>query len=1080
MAVSLLIVPPTCSALWLFFTEFRDSALRFLASAHKMSDSSSSRSSPSMRVNHSKLLLLGAGLALAVTAGATLRGTSHAGVLAELANARPARVFSPQLSIPLGYRRCTVQPLRAGETVPREACGAESVLPFDLDAFPDSGESSDPDTLRVLALLALTGPNQTERSLDVAISRLSRALRLSSRAVPLLVDLSGAHLVRAQLTQNPRDLLQGLAYATEALGSEPGNPAALFNTALALESLGLDNEGTLAWTAYLRADSASEWAAEARRRRRALQHPPPPSSPGPESSEKEVRAFAAGHPQEARLLGWDTVLGRWGAAIEADRTAEAARLLLLADRLGATLAMRGGDASLADAVGAIRAAADDPAATRVLARAHRRYVAAQKLYQTQDPAAMDSFARVLRARPRSPALVRSAEIFRAGTLVYSGKFAQAESAFADLMPRIDSVRYLALAGRVRWMRGTGLLRNQRYAEARTFYRSAARLFERAGETEYMAANHQMEGEAAYRQRDTLDAYRAMHRGLIALRGFRSSVRLHNTLFVLANAAANDGMPLAAARVQDEDVSVASSLPVESGTLESLLGRASVRIVTGRGREAARDLDRAAARVNSLGTSESRKKLEATVSYLRAMVGTDSVSVARLDSSAAYFTSINDLVLLLPALLRRADVRLERGEVAAATADLDSATAQIRRISQEQRYAYLRAAMMEQARNRFDQLVMLHVRADEAGEALRMVERGRVSFAPKSPITVPPPRELAAPPGQVAVEYALIGDTLLTWTLVGNDVRLRRSTLDRGGFLQMIDRVNEALESPSRAAEAQPYLERLYDLLVRPVKRRLGAAETPLVILADGELAGVPFPALRDTANGRYLVEDHSSRIAATLAEAIHLPPAVDGSARPALLVSDPAFDPEQYLTLDRLGNARAEVNALAALYPANMRLDGVRATRTTFIANAPRAGVIHYAGHAVFDDARPERSALVLAGADTTGRLTAEAVNRLQLRGVRLVVLAACRTLRARGGRSGGFSGFSGALLGAGAGGVVGSLWQVDDSLTQPFMLKFHRAYLHSGDPAAALRQAQLEMLHSGDAALASPAAWGGFRYVGR
>jgi CHAT domain-containing protein len=164
----------------------------------------------------------------------------------------------------------------------------------------------------------------------------------------------------------------------------------------------------------------------------------------------------------------------------------------------------------------------------------------------------------------------------------------------------------------------------------------------------------------------------------------------------------------------------------------------------------------------------------------------------------------------------------------------------------------------------------------------------------------------------------------------------------------------------------------------------------------------------------------------------------------------------------------------------NVRLADTGATRTAFMANAPRASLIHYAGHAVFDDARPEQSALVLAGADTAGRLTAEAVNTLQLRGVRLVVLSACSTLRSREGRSGGFAGFSGALLGAGAGGVVGSLWQVDDSLTQPFMLAFHRAYQLKGDPAAALRDAQLEMLRLHHPTLSSPAVWGGFRYTGR
>ena len=82
--------------------------------------------------------------------------------------------------------------------------------------------------------------------------------------------------------------------------------------------------------------------------------------------------------------------------------------------------------------------------------------------------------------------------------------------------------------------------------------------------------------------------------------------------------------------------------------------------------------------------------------------------------------------------------------------------------------------------------------------------------------------------------------------------------------------------------------------------------------------------------------------------------------------------------------------------------------------------------------------------------------------------------------RSGGFAGFASALLGAGAGGVLGTLWPIDDQLTLPFMLAFHRRYRRTGNPAGALREAQLEMLHSADTVRRSPSVWAAFRYVGK
>ena len=1021
------------------------------------------------------LLLIGV-IVLGAMVFGTHRGVSDVTVLGELAAARPARASLPRFSIPTEYRPCSVLRARAGETVPRESCGEGAGRVAGFEALADAGESSDPDSLQASALLAIIGDDGTEQAANAAVTRLVRALRLSRRRVSLLVDLSGAHLVRAQRAQNARDLLEGLNYALEAVAAEPNNRAARFNTALALHALGLDEQAQIAWTAYLRVDSTSRWADEARERRGSLGHPPMPQAPRPGARDAEVRAFAAAHPQQARLHGWDAVLGDWAGAHEAGNAARAAQLLDLAERLGGALEARGGDASLADAARAIRGAQGDPAATRALARAHGTYAAGQRLYGSTDQvAAGDSFASVVNARPPSPVLVLSAEVFRGAAVVYARDFARADSVFRELVPRIDTARYPALAARVLWMRGSGLVRSGHPARARAPFQLSARLFSRAGEKEFMGAVWTMEGEAAYRQRDTLAAYGSMHRGLTLLRRYRSSVWLHNALFTLANCAAIDQLHRAASVVQDEDVAVSMRDRRWAVRVEALLGRVRIRSVQGRSPVAVRDLELAASYVTKIQAEEPRKWLAETVHFSRAVVAPATASAAEMDSAVAYFSEAGNTAWLLPALLQRADARLARGNLAGARTDLGAATAHVRGLSQSLSHeSLLRAAVMEQARSRFDQLAMLHLRAGDTVAALQAVERGRVSFAPGYAASEVGGGRPASPPGQVAVEYALIGDTLLSWTVRGTDVRLLRQAVSRSHLLATIERSVAAAGSPA----ARPELARLYELLVRPVEQRLGPAETPLVFMVDGEIAGVPFAALFDARRARYLVEDHPLRFAATLAEAAR-PARPARRSAPALLVADPAFDATQYPKLDRLEHARAEADSLRGVYGASVVLQGAAATRDALRDRAPGAGVIHYAGHAVFDDARPERSALVLAGPDTTGRLTADAVDGLHLRGVRLVVLAACRTVRAREGRSGGLAGFSGALMAAGAGGVVGSLWDADDRLTQPLMLAFHRAYRRSGDPAAALREAQLELLRSRDPAQRSPAAWAGFRYIG-
>jgi len=147
-------------------------------------------------------------------------------------------------------------------------------------------------------------------------------------------------------------------------------------------------------------------------------------------------------------------------------------------------------------------------------------------------------------------------------------------------------------------------------------------------------------------------------------------------------------------------------------------------------------------------------------------------------------------------------------------------------------------------------------------------------------------------------------------------------------------------------------------------------------------------------------------------------------------------------------------------------------------------GVVYFDGHAVSDEVRPDNSHLVLARGregDTSGRLTAAEISRMDLPNLQLVVLSACSTLEPAPGGGGGFAGLSGAFLKARARGVVGSLWRVNEDLTSELMRRFYQEYARSGDPAAALRTAQRGMLRpDAPERLRAPSAWAGFEYAGR
>jgi CHAT domain-containing protein len=437
----------------------------------------------------------------------------------------------------------------------------------------------------------------------------------------------------------------------------------------------------------------------------------------------------------------------------------------------------------------------------------------------------------------------------------------------------------------------------------------------------------------------------------------------------------------------------------------------------------------------------------------------------------------------PVVVSAAEARLATGDLVGGTKRLETAMAMLEQRRDSIQMEPRRAAVFESARGVVDRVVMLELAAGHTVEALRTMDRGRASLAPTGREPQRTGGSVEGPAGEVLVEYALVGDTLLAWTVAGRDVALQRTRVDTARLVHTIRRLRSLLERQSGESETLAALSQLYEWLLRPLAARLGPAGTPLVVVADGELASVPFAALRDARTARYLVEERPVRFAVSLLGDRRATAYQSPGERSAAFVADPAFDRREHPLLPRLADAASEVQSIAATYPSPWVLPDTQATRTAVITALGSASVVHYAGHAIFDDERPERSYLVLApvrGEAGSGTLTAAELARLRLSHAPLVVLAACQTVSSSRGRTGGFTGLAGALLAAGARGVVGGLWEVDDRLTRPLMTGFHRAYRARADGPAALRAAQLDLIHSPDPALSSPAAWAGFRYAGR
>ncbi|WP_062216704.1 CHAT domain-containing protein [Streptomyces sp. NBRC 109706] len=136
---------------------------------------------------------------------------------------------------------------------------------------------------------------------------------------------------------------------------------------------------------------------------------------------------------------------------------------------------------------------------------------------------------------------------------------------------------------------------------------------------------------------------------------------------------------------------------------------------------------------------------------------------------------------------------------------------------------------------------------------------------------------------------------------------------------------------------------------------------------------------------------------------------------------------------------------------------GPAATRAGLLAELATADVVHIAVHGTLDQDAPWMHCLYLTpGRDDDGRVLASDFLEADLRGVRLVTLAACESALGRFDRADNVRGIPSALITAGAQAVVGCLWPVRPKPATYFYHHMHREIAHGTDPERAFREAQL------------------------
>jgi CHAT domain-containing protein/tetratricopeptide (TPR) repeat protein len=999
------------------------------------------------------------------------------------------RSYSPRLSIHTEFRPCR-EP-RSSLVINGMVCNVDVPLPSTnalasvAVAQKDLAVALTPRALRTLALSDLLWGNESGKTLDRSISYLSMVSRSDGpHRVATLSDLSAALLVRAERSQDVRDVLEAIEAADGATRLDPTYVQAQYNLALALETAGIDYQAVSEWDRYLQLDRDSPWAVEARQHRDRLKSEGiRPSATPTDTTSSSLIAFAKSSPQDARLYVWNKLLGRWGQFELDNNPDDANRVLRQVGVIAQVLISSNGDATLYAALQSIQGIERHPTKLRSLAHAHVAFANGQQLYQSANyPAASKLFSEARAQSVDSRPLSNWASLFYGATLIYAGKAQEGVEIIARVRA-IASPESRALVARATWMLGTTHLRLGQYEKARDEFLEASDLFSHCGEREYAGVTHALAADAQFNLGDATAAYVTAVEALRLLRPYHGSVWIHNLLAVVAAATAVDGLPATAFRIQSEGLSAAKKFGQPVYIAEAHLARARVGVRNESGSSGTADIDTAEAIIRGMEAGLAQTWLAADLSLTRSQaqpLGSRAKYQKSLDSAVATFRQLQSNLRLLPALLARADASLDAHDFPAARNDLSESIALLEQEHDSIGSAALRLSILSAARSVFTRAVALAAAAGDTIGALKLLEQSHASLAPISNrLNSRRVMPLRAPDGVTGVEYLAISDTLMAWAITSSGIHMVREPLHGFALADSVAELTTLLEQHAGKLVVEKLLVALHQRLIAPIGAHIPANNRLVIVAGNDWVAATPFAALKDSSTNRHLVEDHVMSFANRLNGVSS--GNLSYSASRVLLVGNPSFDQRRHRTLEPLPGSMSEVDSINALYPNAVVLSRSLATPVSVMGSFSGIEVFHYAGHAVVDRIRPLQSYLALSPgtqADSTGALTADAIQHSTFSSLRLVVLSACETARPSLANNFGMNGLTLAFLAGGAKAVIGSLWRVDDQSTRSLMVRFYKDFRNTGDAASALQRAQIEMMQAPSIAARSPAAWSAFQHV--
>ena len=931
-----------------------------------------------------------------------------------------------------------------------QAAGTDRVLLTSGEIRESFGELEAPSRLHAIGVA-----NLLLRRYDEAAQLLLAASREQPTNARYLNDVATVHLERARLGLRPDDLPRALAAAERATRLQPSLREAWFNRALAISALSLTDQARAAWTEYLKRDSSSPWAGEARQRLEELSKPTPAAAwetmaARLEQSIDATTADAAVRAQttEARNLIENELFVDWANAVLAgnDGGTELERLRPMAE----AMLRVAGDALYRDAVSAIDGSSG--AARQTLARAHKEYAAAAEILRADQFAAAAPRLQLVAqefAASNSPFAARAA-VDVAITDYYGGSFADAVTRLQGPSATADARGYSYVRGRASWILGLVAFAQGRLGDAQAHYEDTLANFDRIGDVEQAVAAHSLLTALHFHLGNKREEWRHRERALQGLSVSRSD-KLKFQVYLVAAASVRFEDPETALLLHDYAL---QGLRTSSGaTIQVLASRAHTLLSLGRLAEATEAIEAARSHLKSV-SGPVRDLLELLI------LAPESELQRRSNPSAAAATAQHAIDLIekrntpadrsrLPQFhLQLAKANIVRGRLPEAERALFAGIQAFERerttIEDEGRIS-----AFDENWELFETGVQLAIRKGDFERAFALSERARAR-------TLAEARRAPAAPSLIAIRADLPQDAALialnqfehelaVWVIRRGAATVTMRPLSRADARQLVGRQQQEIwrQAPTTVAGRD-----LYNEIVRPIATHLRGA-TRVIFVPDATYENASFAALWDATRRQFLVED----------VAVSLAPSAEAFVK-ATTTTLASRSRDPLVIGGRADTAVGKANAVASIYRAPTVVTGAAATSSRFLSDAPKHAVVHVLAESAPNESYPLLSRLFMAdepGRRYTGAVLGRDIAAHPMSATQLVVLDETRTNTALRGE--GTLKLARAFMAAGVPAVLGTLPGADETATRDLMIGFHREMASTIPAGQALAQVQRNAL---------------------